>query len=264
MKQTGNTILITGGTSGLGFGLAKAFLERGNTVIITSRRKEVIDTLVSENQGLFGYAADVADFESVKKLQKVISKHHPQLNMVINSVGIMQSMNFFDSHSLLTNEIETNLVGTINIAKLFLPLLAKKKEAMLINISSGLSYVASPAHPLYSASKAGVNGLTEAIRGQADYFGYDNLHILQVAPPLISETNLEPMMHETGDKNPMNMKLEDFVRVVLKGIEKNKKIINPGPSKFLNLLGKLGSVKMKVRATQTTMATIFGSEKTSR
>lgn len=79
MKKTGNTILITGGTSGLGFGLAKAFLERGNTVIITSRRKEVIDTLVSENQGLFGYAADVADFESVKKLQKVISKHHPQL-----------------------------------------------------------------------------------------------------------------------------------------------------------------------------------------
>ena len=160
----------------------------------------------------------------------------------------------------MSKDIEINLMGTANIAKAFLPILATQTESALITISSGLSYVASSAHPLYSASKAGVNALTDAIRGQTEYFGYKNLYVIRIAPPLIAETNLNPTMHEGGEKNPVNMPLKDFISVSLKGIERNKKIINPGPSKLLNLLGKFGTLKMKRKATKNTMIREFGQK----
>lgn len=260
MKLTGNTILITGGTSGLGLGLATALWKRNNTVIVTSRRQGAVDQVMSEHTGMFGYTVDVADRESVQSLADQILKTHPELNIVINSAGIMKAVDFFDEKSGLTDEIATNLTGTININKTFLPFLAGREEAAIINVSSGLSYLASTAHPIYSASKSGVNALTDAIRGQAAYFGYKGLRVIQVAPPLVSETNLNPTMHDNGESNPVNMKLTDFVKVVLKGMEKDKRIINPGPSKLLYLLGKFAPAKVKMKATRNTMVAEF-SEK---
>lgn len=260
MKLSGNTILITGGTSGLGLGLANRLLELGNTVIVTSRHQETINEIIKGRENMFGYSADVSNLDSVKNLKDNILKYHSNLNMVINSAGIMKPVNFFVDDSLITNEIQSNLIGTINVDKVFLPVIVKSKESMLINISSGLAYVASTAHPIYSASKSGVNALTEAIKGQADYLGYKNLHIVQVAPPLVSETNLEPSMHENGESNPMNMKLDDFVSVVIKGIRKNKLEINPGPSKVLRLLGKIGTTKLKIKVMRRTMDTVFKSK----
>ncbi|MGO2637551.1 MAG: SDR family NAD(P)-dependent oxidoreductase [Enterococcus viikkiensis] len=256
MKLENNTVLITGGTSGLGLGLAQALLKH-NTVIVTSRRPAVIEQVTAENPGLIGYPVDVSDLASVERLKERILNEHPTLNMVINSAGIMQSVNFFDAAAPLSKEIETNLIGTINVDKVFLPLLAQQPEATLVNITSGLAYVASTANPIYSASKSGVGALTEAIRGQADYFGHEKLHIIQVAPPLVSETNLNPAMHENGEKNPLNMKLADFVPLVIKGIEKDKAVINPGPSKLLNIIGRFAPMALRIRAMKGSMATEF-------
>lgn len=257
MDLTGNTILITGGTSGIGLALAKKFLALGNTVIVTSRRKVVIEQVVAENPGMVGYDVDVTQLDSVNQLFESVTADYPNLNMVIHSAGMMRAINFFDVNSPLTNEIETNLLGTIYIDKLFLPWLATKPNAALVNISSGLSYIASNAHPVYSASKAGVNALTEAIRGQARYWDYKNLHVIQVAPPLISETNLNPTMHADGTSNPMNMSLDKFTDAVMKGIAKNKSIINPGPSKILYTLSKLLPAAIKTKLTNNTLKTEF-------
>lgn len=261
MKLKNNTILITGGTSGLGLALAKE-LFKSNTVIVVSRREEAVKKAVAENKGLVGgFTVDVSDFESVKKLYDEVTKDYPELNFIINCAGIMRPVNFFDEDSKITNEIAINLNGTINMNKAFLPYLVKNdKEAAFINISSGLSYLASSAHPIYSATKSGVNGLTEALRAQAKFFGYKKLHIIQVAPPLVSETNLNPTMHKTGEKNPVNMKIDDFVKVVLKGIRKDKNIINPGPSKMLYFLGKFAPLRIRTRATRNTMIQEFGEK----
>lgn len=137
-------------------------------------------------------------------------------------------------------------------------MLASQEEATLVNISSGLGYLPSSAHAIYSASKAAVAALTTALNGQAQYFGYHKLHIVQVAPPLVSETNLNKTMHQDGTKNPVNMKLDALVRAVLKGIQKNQRVINPGPSKLRSLLGKFAPISLKIRLTWNTMTTEFG------
>lgn len=257
MKMTKNTILITGGTSGIGLALAQKFQELGNRVIVTSRHPEVIAQTLAENPGLIGYEVDVTSLDSVRQLFKKVTRAYPELNMVIHSAGMMRGVDFFDPDADLTNEIETNLLGTIYVDKLFLPWLAQQKSAALVNISSGLSYLASNAHPIYSASKAGVNALTEALRGQARFWGYKNLHVIQVAPPLISETNLNPTMHEAGDRNPMNMSLTAFTAAVIKGIAKEKAIINPGPSKLLYVLSRILPQSLCSKLTDNTLKTEF-------
>jgi len=181
-------------------------------------------------------------------------ENHPNLNMVINSAGIMQVVDFFDEDSQLTNEVEINLLGTIYMNKTFLPILKEQSVAAMVNISSGLSYVASTGNPIYSASKSGVNALTEAIRGQATYLGYDNVKMVQIAPPLISETNLQPELHDGSVNSSLDMTMSKFVSVVFRGLEKDKKIINPGLSKLLSLAGKFASVNIKEKMMRSSMA----------
>lgn len=257
MQLTNNTVLITGGTSGLGLRLAQALLQRGNTVIVTSRSQTAVDKVVAANPGMLGYTVDVANRESVATLATTVRKHHPQLNMVINSAGIMRGVNFFDPQTPLTTEIETNLVGAANVDWTFMPTLAAAPEAALVNISSGLGYLPSTAHPLYAASKAGVNALTTALRNQAAYWGYRQLHVIQVAPPLVASTNLEPTMHADGEHNPLNMDIDDFVNAVLKGIERNRAVINPGASKMLALMGRWAPRRLVERLMRRTMQTEF-------
>ncbi|WP_262315324.1 SDR family oxidoreductase [Lacticaseibacillus parakribbianus] len=257
MKLTQNTILITGGTSGLGLRLAQALLRRGNVVIVTSRRQTVIDQAVAANPGLVGYPVDVADRQSVQALAATIRSQHPDLNMVINSAGIMRGVNFFTPQTPLTAEIETNLIGTANVDWAFLPQLAAAPEAALVNVGSGLGYLPSTAHPLYAASKAGVHALTTALRNQAAYWGYRQLHVIQVAPPLVAATNLEPTMHANGERNPLNMDIDAFVAAVLKGIGQNRAVINPGASRLLAAAGRLAPRWLVARLMRRTMQTEF-------
>lgn len=260
MKLVDNTILITGGTSGIGLSLAIALSEK-NTVIIASRRECKIEEITKEYHKIVGYTVDVSDIESVEILANILLDRYPKLNMVINSAGIMRAVNFFDQKSEITSETAINLNGTININKVFLPTLAKNGESAMINISSGLSYIASTAHPRYSATKSAVNALTDAIRGQAKYYNYNRLHIIQVAPPLIAETNLNPIMHENNNQNIVNMSLDQFTKSVLVGIRKNKQIINPGPSQLLYLIGKFIPSRLKIKIMQRTMVAEFGENK---
>lgn len=235
MKLKNRTILVTGGTSGIGFAFAKRFLEMGNTVIITGRSQQRIDQAVQNNPGLIGMAADVSDPKSVEQLAKELTIHYPKLDIVFNNAGIMHEFDLFDesiTYEHLTAEITTNLNGTIYVTKALLPLLAKQQEAMIVNVSSLLANVTVANAPTYSATKAGVHMFSDALREQIRAKG-KNIHVMELCPPVISETNLTDTYDEGFLNKMISLPLAKLVNAGIKGMESNKLRVNAGFTKVM-------------------------------
>lgn len=121
------------------------------------------------------------------------------------------------------------------MTKALIPQFSKQSEAMIVTVSSGLSYITSPIHPVYSATKAGVHMFTDALRIQLKKSG-KKIHVMELVPPLVAETNLQPEMQNSG--GVPNMSVGTLVKHGIKGMEKNKKRVVPGFSKFLRFAGK--------------------------
>lgn len=235
MKLVNRTILVTGGTSGIGLAFAKRFLEMGNTVIITGRSQERIDQVVKNNPGLIGMAADVSDPSSVEQLAKELTILYPKLDIVFNNAGIMHEFDLFDesiTYEHLTAEINTNLNGTIYVTKALLPLLAKQQEAMIVNVSSLLANITVANAPTYSATKAGVHMFSDALREQIRAKG-KNIHVMELCPPVISETNLTDTYDEGFMNKMISLPLAKLVYAGIKGMEKNKLRVNAGFTKIM-------------------------------
>lgn len=238
MKLSNNTIIITGGTSGIGLAFAKEFLKRGNKVIVIGRNQQTIDQVMKEHKGLIGLQGDVSNADSVRKIAAFIKENYPEANVLFHSAGIMRPFKLLDEMleiEHLTTEVETNLNGTMWMTKALLPQLTEQNESMIVTVSSGLSYITSPMHPVYSATKAGIHMFTDALRIQLNKSG-KNVHVMELVPPLVAETNLESSV-KSVDGIP-NMSLATLVKHGIKGMEKNKKRVVPGVSKFLCLAGK--------------------------
>lgn len=239
MKLENNTILITGGTSGIGLGLAKR-LAPNNQIIVLGRNLSKLQTTVKENPNFDTYQADVSDMTILAGLPDWIQMHHPSLNIIINSAGIMRTYDLFDESITPTDlvaDIQTNLVGTIAVDKLLLNHLVKQKEAMIVNVSSGLDNLSSAAHPTYSASKAGVHMFTDALREQLAYAHRDHVHVMELVPPLVAETNLE--MSTTLANTSSNMKLTDLIAATVDGMKKDAIRVNPGYAKLMRKAGQI-------------------------
>jgi len=235
MKLKNRTILVTGGTSGIGFAFAKRFLEMGNTVIITGRSQQRIDQAVKNNPGLIGMVADVSDPISVEQLAKELAKHYPKLDIIFNNAGIIHEFDLFDesiTYEHLTAEINTNLNGTIYVTKTFLPLLAKQREAMIVNVTSLLANITVANAPTYSATKAGVHMFSDALREQIRAKG-KNIHVMELCPPVISETNLTDTYDEGFLNKMISLPLTKLVKVGVKGMLKNKIRVNAGFTKVM-------------------------------
>lgn len=123
MKMTGNTILITGGTSGIGRGLAVRLHEAGNKVIVAGRRKELLDEITAEHQGIDGLVLDVADPDSIARARETVAASYPELNVLVNNAGIMLRENLLDPAELPIAEdhVTVNLLGSIRVTYAFLP-----------------------------------------------------------------------------------------------------------------------------------------------
>ncbi|MCQ8784205.1 SDR family oxidoreductase [Mangrovibrevibacter kandeliae] len=210
MQMTGNTILVTGGGTGLGRGLAEAFHKRGNTVIIAGRRKSVLDDVTAANPGMSGLVLDIADPQSIALFADRIVTEHPALDTVIHMAGIMQNENLKKGSTLATAEatIATNLLGPIRLNDALLPHLLSRPKATIMTVTSGLAYLPLAMTPTYSATKAAIHAWTLALRYQLQDTGID---VLELVPPYV-RTGL---MGERQANDPHAMPLEAFTAEVM-------------------------------------------------
>ncbi|WP_020617405.1 SDR family oxidoreductase [Paenibacillus daejeonensis] len=243
MKLNDRTIVVTGGTSGIGLAFALHLLQLGNKVIVIGRNQATLDQVVRNHPRLIGLQGDVSDAASVRDMATYLREHHPEVSILFNSAGIMREFNVMDDTLDLewtTAEVDTNLNGTIWMTEALLPQLARQPEAMIVTVTSGLSYVSSPLHPVYSATKAGVQMFTNALRVQLRKTN-PAIHVMELVPPLVAGTNLQPDMQ--GGPIP-SMSLDTLVKHGIQGMAHNKKRVVPGFSKLLRFAGKYFSDTM--------------------
>ncbi|MEV7739696.1 SDR family NAD(P)-dependent oxidoreductase [Streptomyces sp. NPDC088921] len=210
MKMTGNTILITGGTSGIGLGLALRLHEAGNKVIVAGRRKELLDEITAEHPGIDALVLDVADPDSIARARESVAASHPGLNVLVNNAGIQLLENVLDPAGLQAAEdhVATNLLGTIRMTYVFLPLLVGKDDAVIMNVTSALAFVPLPITPTYSATKAALHSFSESLRVQL--VGADaGVQVIEVVPPPVRTT----LMGQQD--NEQSMPLDDFLTEAL-------------------------------------------------
>ncbi|MGD0618306.1 MAG: SDR family oxidoreductase [Bryobacteraceae bacterium] len=213
MKTTGNTILITGGGSGIGRGLAEAFHALGNKVIIAGRRKQVLDETTAANPGMTSLTLDIEDPASIRSFAAEVTRQYPSLNVLINNAGIMrvekllsQQADLADAEAIIT----TNLLGPIRLTAALLPLLQKQPYSVIMNVSSGLAFVPLTATPTYSATKAAIHSYTQSLRYQ---LRGTSTEVLELAPPYVATDLLG------GGSDPRAMPLDKFVAEVMEIIK---------------------------------------------
>jgi uncharacterized oxidoreductase len=198
MKMSGNTIFMTGGTSGIGLGLALRFAALGNKVIISGRRTELLEQITAEHEGIEGVVLDVQNPDSIRSAYQQVTETHPELNVLVNLAGIMLPENLRNPGHLAVAEatVATNLLGPIRVLTHFVPFLLGQRDPVILNVTSGVGFVALPATPTYGATKLALHAYTEALRVQlAD----TPVQVIELVPPatrttLMNQQNLERSM----------------------------------------------------------------------
>lgn len=210
MDMTGNTILITGGNSGIGRGLAAAFHAAGNKVIIAGRRAEALREVADAHPGISWHGVDMGDAQSIADFAGLVKRLYPDLNVLVNNAGIMRVENLLEDPCDLSSaeeQVAINLLGPIRLGAVLLPQLRKQMSAALINVSSGLAFVPFNMVPTYCATKAAIHSYTQSLRRQlAD----TAVQVIELAPPAVA-TNLMPM----DENGPPTMPLQDYIDAVM-------------------------------------------------
>ena len=237
MKLEGRTILITGGTSGIGFELAKQLIARRNTVLITGRDLRKLKEAELALPGVQTMQSDGSKPDDIRALLKRVEAEFPSCDVLINNAGIMRNLNVNTPRSLtdVTREIDINLSGPVQMVQEFLPHLKSRPHALIINVSSGLAFVPFPLSPIYSASKAGFHAFTRCLRVQLKG---SNVAVVELAPPLV-ETNLTAGEFDMEMKGQKGMAVDVLVRKALAGIEAGRLEVRPGLSNVLYLLSRV-------------------------
>jgi len=202
MQITGNTILITGGGSGIGRALAEAFHREGNQVIIAGRRKNLLEETTAANPGMASMVLDIANKEAVKSFAAEVVKRFPALNVVLNNAGIMQVENFKEAPDEATAEsiININLLGTIRLTTALLPHLLQQPRATVLTVSSGLAYVPLAMTPTYCATKAAVHSWTQSLRYQLKG---TSVGVIEIIPPYVQTELMGPQQKSDERAMPL-------------------------------------------------------------
>ncbi|MBO7746255.1 SDR family NAD(P)-dependent oxidoreductase [Paenibacillus sp. MWE-103] len=182
MNMNGNTILITGGATGIGLALAERLIAAGNTVIVCGRRADKLAEAQAALPGLHAYEADVSKEEGRVALYERVTSAHPNVNVLLNNAGVMRYLKLDGPEAWreAEGELATNLAAPIHLAMLFAPHLAGRPDAAVLNVTSGLAHVPLAAAPVYSATKAALHAFTLTLRKQLEPQG---IEVLEICPP---------------------------------------------------------------------------------
>jgi uncharacterized oxidoreductase len=217
MNLSQNTILITGGTAGIGLSFTEEFLRRGNTVIICGRRADRLAQLREQHPGLVTFAADVSIAADREKLVKAVTEAHPDLNVLINNAGVQYYNDLAGEFNLekAESEIATNLTAPLHLASLLIPHLKKQQQAAIINITSGLAYVPIAFMPVYCATKAALRSATISLRHQ---LRNTSVKVFEVAPPAV-DTELGHQNREDKNQSHGGIPVSEFLAEAIAGLE---------------------------------------------
>lgn len=189
MKTTGNTILMTGGGSGIGEALAQRFHDLGNVVIVAGRRREALESAIAGRANMHAVVLDVESAEGVAAFAAEVLERFPALNVVINNAGIMRYERLDRARDLADAEatITTNLLGPIRLIDAFVEHLVARGDGAIVNLTSGLAFVPLPGTPTYNATKAALHSYTQSLRAQLE----GRVEVIELAPPAV-QTDLTP------------------------------------------------------------------------
>jgi len=215
MKMTGNTILITGATSGIGRALAESFHDRGNRLIITGRRQALLDEITASRPGMVGMSLDLDDPTSLKRLANDVRARFPELNVLIANAGISRQEDMSEDDwdgSIAQSIVGTNILGVLRVASALLPVIKGQSNATFMATSSALAFVPRADFPTYCASKAFLHSWLTSLRHQLRKIPVD---VLELSPPYVQTV----LTGEAQKTDPRAMPLADYAAEVMRLLE---------------------------------------------
>lgn len=233
MKLNRQTILITGGSSGIGLELAHQLIEKQNTVIICGRSARKLAQTKESLPQVHTIACDISVEADRAKLLQWIMTHHASCNVVVNNAAIVNKTDFRTDDQMVEkaeHEIHTNLLAPIALAKMFLPLLEKHTDSAIVNVTTGLVYAPRAVYPIYNATKAGLHSFTQVLRHQLKN---TKVQVLEVMMPVV-----DTPWHK-GEVPKIAIPVKKAVDEMITNIEKGKKEIRVGAVRILYLLSRI-------------------------
>src|SRR5438270_1889745 len=234
MKLRNRTILITGGSAGIGLAFALKFAELGNRVIVTGRRQRALDEVKAKYPKLHTIQSDVANPGQIAALAARVKADFPKLDVLMNNAGIMIFRNLTAPAAdlaELTAEMNINVAGVIGMTSAFIDILTANKGT-LINVSSGLAFVPLPSAPIYSATKAAIHSYTQSLRFQLEETGVE---VIELMPPAV-KTDMTTELAEGGGSV---ITTDELVKQSFALLKAGTIEIRPGQSKQLAFLRRL-------------------------
>lgn len=237
MKISGNTVLITGGATGIGLALAEAFSQKGNEVVICGRRRNKLLEAQGKLPNLHIKVCDISKDRNRKALFDWATSNFTNLNILVNNAGIQRQIDLTKGIADLESgedEIRVNLEAPILLSALFIPHLIKQKESAIVNISSGLAFVPIAAMPVYCTTKAAIHSFSLSLRHQLTRTG---VKVYEVAPPTV-DTELDKGARKRRGQVNRGIKPEEVAAATIKGVENDDFEIVIGMAQHLMTLSR--------------------------
>lgn len=240
MKRTGNTIFITGGSSGIGRALAHRWHDQGNTVIVSGRRHDALEETIAGREGMAFYELDVDDPDAVRRVTRQLIEQHPDINVFLNCAGISGAEDPTTARDLSRAEkiVETNLLGPIRMIDALVDHLKEQANAAILVVSSGTGFVPYPAAATYSASKAAVHSYFVSLRALLK----EDLQVIEIIPPQVA-TDLMDGLKESPQSVPLDKFADDVMAQLIGQPEADEIIVNEvEPFRFAERNGQVREI----------------------
>lgn len=226
MKLTGNTILITGGGSGIGLAFAERFMKAGNRVIVCGRREDTLQQAKAQHPDLITRVCDVTVEADRLALFDWATAQYPEINVLVNNAGIQLRYNVLkaevrDNWSAYAKELTTNIEAPVHLTLLFAPYFAAKEAAAIVNVTSGLAFTPFAIAPMYSATKAALHSFTMSLRHQLSHTAVE---VIEISPPAVNTDLGGTGLHMQGEP------LDAFADGIFQGLAEGKQEIGYGTS----------------------------------